>query len=142
MEAQMLLRDAGIFPSNEILKDALEESAYSILEDFVATVTSDEYGLTIEWRYYNDGKAWFGKVVHKKKTVFWLSIWEGFFKTVFYFTEKYLEAIAELDISETIKDDFAKAKTAGRLRPMILDVNDEVQLADLLTVVDFEKSLR
>ncbi|WP_101690366.1 DUF3788 family protein [Dysgonomonas massiliensis] len=142
MEAQMLLRDAEIFPSDKVLKDILGENLYSVLVSFIGTITDEEYGLAIEWRYYNDGKAWLGKVVYKKKTILWLSIWKGFFKTSFYFTEKHLEAIAELNISETIKEEFFKSKTIGRLIPMIIDVNIEEQLVDLLTVVRFKKGLK
>lgn len=141
MGAQILLRDADIFPSDKILEDALGEG-FNVLVSFLETITNNEYALTLEWRYYNDGKAWLGKAVYKKKTIFWLSVWEGFFKTSFFFTEKHLEAIAKLDISETIKDEFAKAKTIGKLIPMILDVNKENQLGDLLTVVWFKKSLK
>ncbi len=141
MEAQMLLRDADIFPSDKILEDALGEG-FNVLVSFLEAVTNKEYSLIIEWRYYNDGKAWLGKAVYKKKTIFWLSVWEGFFKTSFFFTEKHLQAIAELNISETIKDEFAKAKTIGKLIPMIFDVNKENQLGDLLTVVWFKKSLK
>ncbi len=141
MEGQMLLRDADIFPSDKILEDALGEG-FNVLVSFLEAVTNKEYSLIIEWRYYNDGKAWLGKAVYKKKTIFWLSVWEGFFKTSFFFTEKHLQAIAELNISETIKDEFAKAKTIGKLIPMIFDVNKENQLGDLLTVVWFKKSLK
>jgi len=142
MEAQMLLRDSSIYPSGEVLKETLGDTIYNILEPFMETVTNDEYGLTAEWRFYNDGKAWLCKVVHKKKTILWLSIWKGFFKTSFFFTEKHLEAIAALDISETIKENFTKAKPCGRLIPMIFDIRDKSQVDDLLTVVRFKKSLK
>jgi len=78
----------------------------------------------------------------KKKTVFWLSVWEGFFKAGFFFTEKHLDGIAALDISQTIKEEFAKAKPIGKLIPMIFDVNNKEQLNDLLTVIRFKKSLK
>jgi hypothetical protein len=142
MEAQMLLRDADIYPSDKVLKDVLGEGISGVLNSFLNTITGDDYNLTVEWRYYNDGKAWLCKVQHKKKTVLWLSAWEGFFKTSFYFTEKHLEAIAALDIAETIKSDFELAKPSGRLIPMIIDVNSKEQLTDLLTVVRFKKSLK
>lgn len=141
MEAQMLLRNAEIYPSDDVLKDVLGE-LYGVLDSFFKTITYEEYGLTIEWRYYNDGKAWLGKVQHKKKTILWLSVWEGFFKVSFYFSEKHLESIAVLDIAESIKEDFCKAKPARRLIPMIIDINKEDQLKDLLTVVRFKKSLK
>lgn len=141
METQMLLRNADIYPSGEVLKDALGE-IFGALDSFFKTITDEEYGLIIEWRYYNDGKAWLAKVLHKKKTILWLSVWEDFFKVSFYFTEKHLEAIAELNISESIKEDFCKAKPVGRLIPMIIDINTDNQLGDLLTVVRFKKSLK
>jgi len=142
METQMLLKDSNIYPSDEVLKVVLGDTINGILESFMGTIIHKEYGLTPEWRFYNDGKAWFCKIVHKKKTILWLSVWEGFFKTSFFFTEKHLEAIAKLDISETIKEKFSMAKPAGRLIPMIFDVNTKEQIEDILTVVRFKKSLK
>lgn len=137
----MLLRDADIFPSKDILRNALG-TVYDILESFINSITTEEYDLSIEWRYYNDGKAWLGKVVYMKKTILWLSVWDGFYKTSFYFTEKHLEAISELNISDTIKSNFYKAKPVGKLIPIIIDVNKEEQLDDLLTIVSFKKRLK
>lgn len=142
MEAQMLLRNSEVYPSNEVLNDVLGDTIYSVLESFISTITSDDYGLTIEWRYYNDGKAWLGKIVHKKKTVLWLSIWEGFFKLSYYFAEKHLEEIAALNISEVIKEEFAKAKPIGRLIPMIIDVSSMEQIKDILTIISLKKKLK
>jgi hypothetical protein len=142
MEPQMLLKDPEVFPSNEVLKETLGDDIYKVLGSFVETIISEEYGLAPEWRFYNDGKAWLCKTVYKKKTVFWLSVWEGFFKVSFFFTEKHLDAIAALNISEAIKDEFAKAKPVGRLIPMIFDVCKKEQLDDLLTVVRHKKSLK
>ena len=142
MEAQILLRDPEVFPSNEVLRGALGKSAYSALESFFETLASHEYGLIVEWRFYNDGKMWLGKIEHKKKTALWLSVWSNCFKATFYFTQKHLEAITSLDISETIKDEFSKAKHIGRLIPMIIEVSEKDQLKDLLTVVRFKKNLK
>lgn len=142
MEPQMLLKDPGVFPSNEVLKETLGDSIYKVLESFIETITSEEYGLVPEWRFYNDGKAWLCKAVYKKKTVLWLSVWEGFFKVSSFFTEKHLEGIAALDISETIKEEFAKAKPTGRLIPMLFDIRGKEQLEDLLKVVRHKKSLK
>lgn len=138
----MLLRDSNIYPSDDILKSVLGDTIYSVLESFLKIITNEEYGLTVEWKFYNDGKAWLCKVVHKKKTILWLSIWTGFFKISFYFTEKYLENIEVLDVSETIKKEFSKAKPVGRLIPMIVNVTDRNQVDDLLTIVRFKKSLK
>ena len=137
MEVQ-LLREQEIFPSEEVLKTALGQ-IYGVLAALETQVTQGEFSLTLDWNYYRDGKSWLCKVCHKKKTVFWLSVWEGFFKTAFYFTEKHLEGIAELDISEQIKKDFCRMKPIGKLLPMIINIDRQEQLADLLKVVKFKK---
>ena len=141
MEAQMALRDAEIVPSDKVLKDTLGD-VYDVLESFLATITNEAYLLSFEWRYYNDGKAWLCKVQHKKKTILWLSVWEGFFKVSFFFTEQHLEAFSALDISEAIKTELASAKAVGRLIPMIFNINNANQLEELLTVVRFKKTLK
>ncbi len=141
METQ-LLRDPQIFPTEDVLKNALEPDAYEVFASFMNVITSAEYGLTYEWRYYNDGKSWLCKILHKKKTVMWLSVWNGFFKISFFFTEKHLEGIAALDIAENIKEDFCKAKPIGRLIPMLFNINNKKELSDVLTVAAFKKSLK
>ena len=140
METQ-LLRDSGIFPSKEVLKGVLGD-VYPVLETLEAQVTQGEFALTLEWRYYNDGKSWLGKVCHKKKTVFWLSVWDGFFKTSFFFTEKHLESIAALDISEQIKKNFFSVKPIGKLLPMVININKQEQLTDLLKVIELKKKAK
>ena len=54
METQMLLRDPDIFPSEEVLRNALGETNYNLFQGFVQNITSPTGGLAMEWRYYND----------------------------------------------------------------------------------------
>lgn len=76
METQ-LLRNPEILPSEEVLKDALKNS-FPAYNELINAITSNTLGLLPEWHYYNDGKAWLCKVVFKKKTIFWLSVWEQY----------------------------------------------------------------
>ena len=139
MEKQ-LLREQEICPSEEVLKNALG-SNYSAFEIFRETIT-EPFGLTLEWNYYKDGKSWLSKICNKKKTIFWLSVWDTFFQIGFFFTEKHLEGIAALDIAEKIKEDFLKTKSVGKFLPMIFRINSEDQLADLFKVVEFKKMFK
>jgi len=136
METQ-LLREPEIFPSKEVLKDILGE-IYDVLEELEMILTQNEFALTFDWHYYKDSKAWLCKVCHKKKTVFWLSVWDEGFKTTFFFLERHLAEIAELDISEQIKEDFCRTKPIGKLLPMVICIDKHEQLADLLKIVKFK----
>jgi len=140
METQ-LLREPEIFPSKEVLKDVLGK-VYNVLESLEARITQNDMALTLDWQYYNDGKSWLCKVCHKKKTIFWLSVWEGCFKATFFFLERHLEAIATLDISEQIKEDFCRTKSVGKLLPMLITIKKQEELTDLLKVIIFKKGLK
>lgn len=87
MEEKILLRDPDVEPTDKVIEDSLGKDAYEIYKTLIEVITG-KYKLAYEWRFYKDGNAWLCKVTNKKKTVFWLSLWEIFIKTGFYFTEK------------------------------------------------------
>jgi hypothetical protein len=137
MEIQ-LLREQEIFPSKAILQEALGET-YHALETLETLLTQDDFALTFHWNYYKDSKSWLCKVSHKKKTIFWLSIWNGFFKTSFFFLERHLEGIAALSVNE---DNFKMEKEWGKMIPLIFNINNKEQISDLLKIVTFKKGAK
>ena len=137
METQ-LLREHEVIPTEDVLRKALGDR-FPAFQTLTETITGKEYALTMEWNYYKDGKSWLGKICHKKKTVFWLSVWDKFFQIGFYFTEKHLEGIGALSIDKKIKEDFSQAKAVGKLLPMIIRVYNEDTLVDVLKIIEFKK---
>lgn len=137
----MLLRDSAIEPTEQVLKDALGEESFAIYQGLLDIITS-EFGLEYEWRYYKDGKAWLFKGVHKKKTIFWLSAWEGFIKTNFIFTEKTRSGISDLLINNKIKKAFEKAQLTGKFVSLILDIKQKEQLSDFREIALYKKTLK
>jgi len=137
----LLLRDQNVKPDKEVLANALGKS-YGVFEELMEIITDTKYGLDPQWNFYKDGKAWFCKVCFKKKTVFWLSVWENFFKTAFYFTEKTGSGIKELDINESIKKNFACMKHIGKLIPLVINMERKEQIKDLIRIIEYKKSLK
>jgi hypothetical protein len=138
---KLLLRDPQVLPTSEVLAEALGNS-YPVFEELMTTVQGHDYGLTTDWNCYKDGKAWLAKSTYKKKTVFWLSVWDGHFKTAFYFTEKNCNGIFEMDIEESIKKDFNAQKPIGKLLPLVIEMKRKEQLADLLKIISYKKGLK
>ena len=136
-----LLKNQDEFPTKEIIENVLGKSTYLIYEELINIITDNDLGLLPEWRYYNDGKAWLCKVQKKKKTVFWLSIWNGFFKTTFYFTEKNSSGIGELDIDKQIKDDFWQNTNIGKLLPLTISISKGEQLSDVLQIILYKNKI-
>ena len=92
--------------------------------------------LSFDWHYYKDSKAWLCKVAYKKKTIFWLSVHNGFFKTSFFFLQRHLDEISALKIEDP---GLIIEKEWGKMIPFIFSIKDKNQLPDLLKMVRFKK---
>lgn len=142
MDEIQLLRDAEITPTMDVLENIVGKEIFSVYEKIYKTITSSEFELNPEWNFYKDGKAWLCKVSYKKKTVFWLSVWDTGIKTGFYFTEKNRSGVLELAINEEIKQRFENVKLIGKLIPLTLVVENESQLEDLKKLIVYKKALK
>ena len=137
----LLLRDKEIEPTDEVLENVLGNELFMIYQEIIKIFT-EEFSLEPQWRFYKDGNAWLCKVVNKKKTILWLSVWENYIKTGFYFTEKTGTGIFELAIDYKIKEEFDLAKPIGKLIPLVIDINQQKQIKDLKEIVRYKKSLK
>ena len=137
----ILLREKEIEPVNEVLENVLGKELFNIYQELIK-IFADEFSLEPQWQFYKDGNAWLCKVVDKKKTILWLSVWENYIKTGFYFTEKTGTGVLKLDIDNKIKEVFEVAKPIGKLIPLIIDINQQKQIKDLKEVVKYKKGLK
>jgi len=147
---QQLLRDPDIQPTNEIIAEGLG-TAYKVYTKFIKGL--EHYDITLmDWRFYNDGKAWLSKGeykwttqrgTNKEKTIFWFSIWSGFFRATFFFGSDIKEELLQLSVSKNTKDLIKNAKPMGktkRVLPLAFDISNEVQLDDLYILAEFRKT--
>ncbi len=131
------LRQKDCFPEKPLLEEVLGQS-YNLYEQLLNTVQVPPYNASIEWRYYNDGKAWLCKLQRKKTTLFWLSAWNGCFKMTFYFNERHRIGFENLEISDDTKVLLENCKPIGKLLPLVLKINHEENLREALIVAAFK----
>ena len=149
MNKQQLLRDPNIEPTIEVLAEGLG-AAYEPYFAFINEL--GEYGITLmDWRFYNDGKAWLTKGEYKwttprgakkVKPIFWLSIWEGFFRITFFFSTSVQTELQELPIGKETRELIINAKPMGktmRYIPVIIDIKTSQQLNDVYHIAQFRK---
>lgn len=146
---EQLLRNPDIQPSNEVIERALKE-ANNVYIKFIYELASHD--IHLEWRYYNDGKAWLAKGLYKwtgtrggnnEKTIFWLSIWDGFFKVTMYIPEKARENVLSLSLDNRIKQMIANSKKMGKFNffPIVFDLHSDDMFKALFLLADFRKSI-
>ena len=126
------LRDQAVYPDENVLQRVLKKS-YSAWKAFLELLEKNE--MTHEWRFYNDGNAWLCKVQKKKRTIVWLSVWDGLFKTTTYFPAKYLDKLFELDISEEQKEKIRQTKDVGKSKPCTFEIKTRKPFAELEKVI-------
>jgi hypothetical protein len=122
METQ-ILRSKETPPGDDVLQNPLY---LAVTEGFIP-----------EWRYYNDGKAWLCKVTAGRKTIFWFSAWEGFFRVSFYFLERHLEGLAALGTTHGMLQ-----KEWGKMIPLMFDVRDTEPIADIRRIAEFKRKAK
>jgi hypothetical protein len=121
-----LLRDKDVYPNAAVLIEALGTEVFEVYEALMNI--SDELEFCPEWRYYNDGKSWLCKVSYKKKTIFWLSIWNKSIKVSSYFTLRTAPGILELDLPSEVSESFRNVRPIGKLIPFVYDITKREDL--------------
>lgn len=148
--SHQLLRSPDIQLTSDVIAEALGGANEAYVK-FCNELASRK--ITLEWRYYNDGKAWLAKGIYKwtgvrggqkSMTVFWLSIWEGFFKVTLYFPEKVRDDVLQIPIEETVKERISRSSSLGKLQffPIVFDFFAEDHFETLFTLVEFKKTLK
>jgi hypothetical protein len=76
-------------------------------------------------------------VTDGRKTIFWFSVWEGFFRVGFYFLERHLEELAALGTTHGRLE-----KEWGKMIPFMFDVRNAEPIADIRKVAEFKKKAK
>lgn len=149
-DGQQLLRNPDIEPTSENIAEGLR-AAHNAYLKFIADI--EKHDIDVEWRYYNDGKAWLGKGLHKwtgvrggqkEVTVFWLSIWDGFFRVGLFIPEKFRAEALALPLDDEMREKIEHSKQMGKLKffPLTFDLFSDELFDTVYMLVDFRKTIK
>ena len=124
-----VLTDKDQFPTEEVIfsHNGKSKALWLLLFGYIHENHPD---CAEEWRFYLDGKSWLLKVTRKAKTIFWLSIVEGSFRTTFYFTDKAKQVIAKSSLSDELKKQFRIGKKYGKIRGITIHYKRKRDIED------------
>jgi len=109
----------------------------TVWDGFIALLGREYPAITGEWRFYNDGQSWLFKVTRKQGTVCWVSVWDGFFKATFYFSDKAADLISASTLDQAYKTQFTDGKHYGKIRGITVELktlNDLEAVRQLIAV--------
>ena len=147
---EQLLRNPNMQPTDDVIAKALGESNDTYIK-FINEIASHD--IHLDWCYYNAGKAWLAKGLfkwtgvrggQKETTVFWLSIWDGFFKVTIYFPEKARADVLNLLLDNEVKLIIEATQQMGKLKyfPIVFDLCSDEMFEAVFLLADYRKSIK
>jgi hypothetical protein len=136
-----VLTNKDIPPTDDIIYEHIGAAKrhWLALFEFLHSTHPDIAG---QWRYYNDGKSWLFKATRKTKTIFWLSVIEGTFRTTFYLTDKAKRAIQDSKLSDPLKEQFAAGKKYGKIKGITIIYKNKRDVEDAKALIALKLSLK
>jgi hypothetical protein len=139
--ANPLLTDKQTYPTDDLIFSIIGDN--KIHWQSIMTYMSQNYKDSLgPWNFYNDGKRWLFKMVHKKKTVFWAGILTDAFRITFYLGNKAETIIENSELPEIIKEEFKTAKKYGLIRPVSFIIKDQTDVDNVLKMIDIKSKLK
>jgi hypothetical protein len=137
----LVLTDKSVFPNDELVFSHLGQNSqyWQKLLHAVRTRYPDVQEI---WNYYNDGKRWLFRTMQKKKTLFWIGVFDGGFRITFYFGDKAASIIEGSDLPEILKDEFRNGKRFGKIRAISLRVEGPDDIAHAIRLTELKEKIK
>lgn len=135
------LNDQNIYPDDKVLSNALGQ-VKKTWDTFMNFLSETYPSFTGEWRYYHDGKSWLYKLTKKKKTICWISVYPGMFKTVFYFAVRAEETIKNSTLDKEYVDQFIHGKSYGKIKGIRVDIKKTADLAATKKLIEIKEKFK
>lgn len=146
-----MLRQSTIDPAFDVIEKALKEANNAYMK-FIEKLEAHE--LQLEWNYNKVYKSWMAKGLYrwigvrggrKKRTIFWLSIWEGFFKVSIYMPEKAKEEVYSLSLNDKTKKIIQNSKLVGnkyKFFAIVFDLFSEEMYEEVFKILELRKRIK
>ena len=121
-------------PDEEMVKEKLGANYAHLvnLRQFI----DDEIGVTTrEWKFYGKKHGWNLKTFLKKRNLFFIIIYDGYFRIGFVFGEKAVISVLESGIDPSLKKELEEARKYAEGRGLAIRVDNADRLEDIKELV-------
>jgi hypothetical protein len=126
-------------PDEEMIRGTLG-AHYAHLEH-LRQFLKDEIGETTEeWKYYGKKLGWTLKTFLKKRNLFFIGMYEGYFNIVFVFGEKAVDRVMDSEIDPSLKKELEEARKYAEGRGLSIKVDNPGCLDDIKKLVRIKVS--
>ena len=121
-------------PDEIMIRSALGTS-HIHLEDLRRFVDAEIGETKEEWKYYGKKLGWTLKKFLKKRNLFFISIYEGYFRIAFVFGDKAVDQILDSGMGPSLKKELAEARKYAEGRGLSIRVDNAGSLDDVKELI-------
>jgi hypothetical protein len=131
----LILADKSIHPTDEIVFSIIGRNRIH-WQKLVGGVRAKYPDAEELWKYYTDGHSWLFRIIHKKKTLFWVGVLKDTFRVTFYFGDKAEPLIQNSGIPAAMIKIFKDGKRYGKIRAISVKIQRAEDIGICLKLVD------
>jgi hypothetical protein len=122
-------------PSDELKIQQRLGINYQNLEAIRSIVQQETGDTEEEWKYYGPKNGWILKKYYKKRNLFFIAIYDGFFNITFVFGDNAVDQVLVSHVSDKLKNELAIARKYAEGRALSIQVSDSSNLSDIKELI-------
>ena len=121
-------------PNEEMINEVLG-SNYAHLQEIRLFIAEEIGDTTEEWKFYGKKLGWTLKKFYKKRNLFFIGTYRGYFKISFVFGERAAENVFNSGISAALKKELSEARKYAEGRGISINVENDGSLDDIKELI-------
>jgi len=134
MNEEKVFCEKETMPDEEMVKETLG-SNYTHLQAIRQFITEEIGDTAEEWKFYGKKLGWTLKKFYKKRNLFFIGIYKGYFKISFVFGERAAQNVYDSGISSALKKELSEARQYAEGRGISINVDNDGYLDDIKELV-------
>lgn len=135
--SKLVLTEKDSIPTEKTLKKTLGDT-FKFYLSIRNTIQKQLSPIIFEWKYYGKKNGWLLKHLYKKRNLFFLLVFDGYFKLSFTFGDSAVEKINKSDLNKNIIEQLKTAKKYSEGRTIQIIVDSESQVELVITLLRFK----
>ncbi len=136
----IVLTDRFTTPTDELIFPIIGDKKI-LWQKIISYLHDNHTDIAEVWRFYDDGKCWLFRTLKKKKTIFWVGILDGTFRVSFYLSDKAVPLIAQSDLPEKVKNEYANTK-GNKFRSITIKMTDAEDVENVIKLIEIKLKLK
>ncbi|MCK5464218.1 MAG: DUF3788 domain-containing protein [Bacteroidales bacterium] len=134
MEEEKVFFEKETMPDEEMINEAIG-SNYTHLQAIRQFIAEEIGDTNEEWKFYGKKLGWTLKKFYKKRNLFFIGIYKGYFKISFVFGERAAQNVYDSGISSALKKELSEARQYAEGRGISINVDNDGYLDDIKELV-------